>query len=143
MLTSLGEFGWEAAMIDNAIATATSGLMAAQRDLSAAASNTANAQTPSAPAGEELPEGGYEPVTVDRQAQATGGVQSDFAPADDRARAVVDAQSSGDGEVSYRANVSLTEEALRTMQAERQYTANAQVISTADDMQATLLDELG
>ncbi len=131
-------------MIESAVNAALSGLNAAKKDLQAAASNTANINTPSAPEGESLPEGGYEPVQTNRESLAAGGVKSDFQSVDPRSVAVADQNApdaNADG-VAYRPNVSLQEEAVRTLQAEQQYKANAKVISTADEMQSSLLDEL-
>lgn len=131
-------------MVESAVNAALSGLDAAKKDLQAAASNTANINTPSAPEGEQLPQGGYEPVQTNREAVAAGGVKSDFEPVNPRSVPVADRDApdaNADG-VAYRPNVSLEEEAVRTLQAEQQYKANAKVIGTAGEMQQSLLDEL-
>ena len=91
---------------------AQSGLQAAQARLTASAGNVANQSTP-----------GYRAVEVQSQAQtpSPGGVVVKFS------RAATE-------------GVSLEKEVVDQMQAKSTYTANLQVLKTADRMLGSLLD---
>lgn len=100
----------------NVSSVAQSGLQAAQARLNASASNVANVSSP-----------GYKPVEVQAQAQTqgqnqpTGGVVVRFS------RAATE-------------GVSLEKEVVDQMQAKGTYTANLQVLKTADQMMGSLLN---
>lgn len=97
--------------MSNVISIGASGLDAATRRLSAAASNIANASTPD-----------YQPIAAVQQASPDfGGVSSAFA-----------ARGGPPG-------VDLAREAVDVSQAVNSYKANAAVIRAVDDMQRELL----
>lgn len=139
-----------------ATTAAVSGLHAASRRVQASASNIANARTtvatedarvePAARAREPRREDQavvYEPVKVHQEAAEGGGVRAKFVPYEPPHVEVYrpdDRRADDDGMVA-RANVDYATEMINLKRAEQSYRANAETISTENEMIGALLNE--
>jgi len=131
-------------MVD-ALSIALSGLMAQNQQLSATASNIANASTegalptPQAPATTV-----YKPLTVNYTTQSDGDVianitadQNGYSPAYDPTNAYANAQG-----LVAAPNVDLSQEIVNLMVAKTVFKANVDVIKTQDKMLGSLIDTI-
>lgn len=127
----------------NPISTSVSGLLAASKKLSDAASNIANASTAGS-LDETSPNQPYSAVSTVTESVADGGVSATSVP---RTPAYVpsfspDSPFANEQGMVGVPNVNLDEELITMKVAEQAYKANAQVIKTTSEMQDELLNAL-
>jgi len=124
-----------------AIATAASGMRAAQLRLAASAANVANLGSRGAPPGSTGP-AAYQPVRVEQAAVESGGTLASVRIVSPAWRVAYDPHASFADAAGMVAepNVDLVGEALEQTTAELSFLANLRTLQTAQDMVKRLFD---
>lgn len=122
-----------------------SGLQAAQKQISASASNIANQFSTSTIKDGVKTNDPYQPVSVSNSSNELGGVSSVFQPVSPASfpAFLPDNAAADEAGIVNLPNVDLANETVNMITAKTAFEANVNLIKKSDEMQQTLLDMMG